>query len=109
MADIYRISWEMVSGGALVKYMNADPLFYSNTTQTVPNSQIPDEDWRSISREDTNPWSQYHQLQAWAKADEQFVRNVRLEKATSEPHWVPVEDLERPAPAENEPRWGGQL
>jgi hypothetical protein len=92
MGDIYRLTWEMVRQRELVKYMNADPLFYSNTTQTVPNSRIPHEDWYELSKETDDPWDQYHQLCAWAKADEQFVRNVRLDKAVSEPIWVPVEE-----------------
>jgi hypothetical protein len=78
---IYRLSWEMVYQGALARYCNASPAFYKNVKQTVPNSQIPDEDWRPIERIGTDPWAQYNQLKKWADADEQFVRNVRLEKA----------------------------
>lgn len=101
MSDVYRITWEMVSQGVLHKYLNADPMFYSNTTQTVPNSQIPDEDWLPISKESTSPWDQYRQLRAWAAADQQFVRNVRLERCASEPVWVPVEDTEPVDPTDD--------
>lgn len=46
---MYRLSWESVRLNALWKYSNADPTFYKNTTQIVPNSQIPDEDWHPVS------------------------------------------------------------
>ena len=92
IGEKYRITWEMVNQAALPKYFNADPRFYSNATQIIPNSRIPDEDWHEIRRETTDPWDQYRQLKAWADAGEQFVRNVRLEKATTEPVWVPVTD-----------------
>lgn len=91
--DLYRISWEMVPLSHLWRYSNADPAYYKNTTQTVPNSQIPDEHWYPVSRETTNPWSQYGTLKRWADADEQFVRNVRLERAVqAEREWVPVDN-----------------
>lgn len=88
---IYRLSWEMVNLQELWRYSNADPYVYSNTTQTVPNSQIPDEHWHPVSKQTEDPWSQYHQLKAWADADEQFVRDVRLEQQAREPRWEPAE------------------
>lgn len=91
MDEMYRISWEMVGQQYLGLYCNADPMFYKNVTQTVPNSQIPDEHWHPVSREGSNPWEQYNNLRVWANADEHFVRNVRLEKQTSQPTWEPVE------------------
>lgn len=91
MSDTYRISWEMVSITYLGLYSDADPRMYSNTTQTVPNSQIPDEHWHPVSRETSDPWSQYDQLRKWAEADTGFVRKVILEQAASAPTWVRVE------------------
>ena len=91
MAEIYRLSWETVKQVALVKYCDADPTFYKNVTQTVPNSQIPDEDWHEVQRETDNPWDQYRRLRQWAAEDREFVRNVRLERMASEPQWVPVD------------------
>ena len=88
MSDYYRLSWEMVGQRSLRLFCNADPLMYKNVTQTVPNSQIPDEHWHPVSRETSDPWSQYHQLKAWADADKEFVRNVVLEKQDSEPSWT---------------------
>lgn len=91
--EIYRVRFETVYSDALRKYSNADPAMYKNTTQTVPNSQIPDEDWHEVTGHETdNPWQQYNQLRAWEAADKEFVRNVRLEKLASEPKWEPVND-----------------
>lgn len=88
---VYRLSWEAVAQSVLHLYCNANPVFYSNVTQAVPNSQIPDEHWHRIERIDTNPWQQYNQLRKWADADEEFIRNVTLEQAASiEPDWQPV-------------------
>lgn len=90
--SLHRLSWESVGLGELWRYSNADPALYKNTMQTVPNSQIPDEHWRPVSKEDVNPWAQYRTLKAWADADTGFVRNVRLERQVSEPRWEPVEE-----------------
>ena len=91
--EIYRVRFESVDQHALRKYSNADPLLYKNTTQTVPNSQIPDEDWHEVAGHETdNPWQQYNQLRAWEAADREFVRNVRLEKLVPERRWEPVSD-----------------
>lgn len=92
-AGIYRVLFETVNQSALRKYCNADPVMFKNTTQTVPNSQIPDEDWHEVTgRETDNPWQQYNQLRQWEAADEQFVRNVRLERMAGEPRWEAVPD-----------------
>lgn len=83
----YRIRWEAVDLRHLARYSNADPMFYENTTQIVPNSRIPDEHWHPVSRETDDPWDQYGQLREWADADTGFVRNVVLEEQVSEPQW----------------------
>lgn len=93
----YRLSWEMVKQTALVKYSNADPMFYSNTTQTVPNSEIPDEDWQVVGPvEFTIPGNehridQWKTLTEWSMSDKQFVRNVKLERRVGAPSWIEVE------------------
>lgn len=92
MIDTYRLSWEMVRLTQLHKYCNADPLYYKNTTQIVPNSEIPDEDWQTVSKETSDPWDQFHQLKEWANNDEQFIRNVKLEKMATAPEWVDITD-----------------
>ncbi len=90
-SQIYRLSWEMVSAAELWRYCNADPAFYKNVTQIVPNSQIPDEHWHRVERTDTDPWAQYSTLRQWADADKEFVRNVVLERAERiDPDWQPV-------------------
>jgi hypothetical protein len=90
-SEIYRVLFEVVNQSALRKYSNADPVMYKNTTQTVPNSQIPDEDWHAVEgRATDNPWQQYNQLRKWEDEDREFVRNVRLQKMTSEPQWEEV-------------------
>jgi hypothetical protein len=89
--DIYRLTWENVRLGELWRYSNADPALFKNTTQIVPNSQIPDEHWQETSKETNNPWDQYQRLRSWADADTGFVRNVRLERQVTEPRWEPVE------------------
>lgn len=91
----YRLSFEMVNMTELWRYSNADPLQYKNTTQTVPNSQIPDEHWYLVSKETDDPWDQHGQLKAWADADEQFVRKVTLEQA-GEPAWRTVTSPDAP-------------
>jgi hypothetical protein len=89
---IYRVLFETVNTSALHKYCNANPVMFENTTQTVPNSQIPDEDWHPVEgRATDNPWQQYSQLRQWVREDREFVRNVRLQKMTSEPEWAEVE------------------
>src|SRR5690349_876245 len=88
----YRIQFEMVKPSELHKYCNADPTYYKNVTQTVPNSQIPDEDWYEVtSRASYTPWEQYDNLRRWADQDIEFVRNVRLEKMVAEPQWTPCD------------------
>jgi hypothetical protein len=58
--EIYRVLFETVHTSALRKYCNADPVMFRNTTQTVPNSQIPDEDWHPVEgRATDSPWQQY--------------------------------------------------
>lgn len=79
LSRLYRLSWEMVDQRELWRYCNADPNFYKNTTQTVPNSQIPDEHWHPLSKMTDNPWQQFNTLREWAAQDREFVRNVRLE------------------------------
>lgn len=86
----YRLSWEIVHPHDLHLFSDADPAYYSNTTQTVPNSQIPDEYWYKIVKESGDPWSQYNQLKEWSDNDEQFVRNVKLEKQVATPTWEEV-------------------
>jgi hypothetical protein len=88
MGDVYRLSWEMVRSGRLGPYCNADPRWFKNVTQTVPNSQIPDEDWEPISKETDDPWSQYHTLKQWEGEDRGFVRNVRLERPAEARTWI---------------------
>lgn len=91
-ATTYRLSWEMVRLSSLGQFSNADPRVYANTAQTVPNSQIPDEHWHSISKETRDPWDQYRTLKQWADEDREFVRKVRLQKLAGEPEWVDVDD-----------------
>lgn len=91
---IYRLTWEMVKLDCLRKYCNADPSYYKNTIQVVPNSQIPDEDWKPVSKETEDPWQQYHTLKQWALEDREFIRNVFLEEAEiSPPEWRPAKRL----------------
>lgn len=52
---VYRISFETVKQSRLRNYCNADPAFYKNTSQVIPNSQVPDEDWHFITRETDDP------------------------------------------------------
>lgn len=88
---LYRLSWEMVNVGDMKRFCNADPYFYSNVQQLVPNSEIPEECWHTVSRETDDPWAQYDQLREWADADREFVRNVVLEEQVSEPAWREVD------------------
>ncbi len=90
MSEIYRLSWEMVDLKHLHLYSDRDPYLYKNTTQIVPNSQIPDEHWHPVSKETGDPWDQYNMLRRWAEADEQFVRNVLLERTVTGPIWEAV-------------------
>ncbi len=84
----YKLEWEMVKSSELWKYCNEDPRWYSNTKQIVPNSRIPDSDWKSISNESENDtiFEQYKNLKYWEDNDMEFVRNVKLYKS-SEPQW----------------------
>lgn len=88
MSIEYRLSWEMVGQSSLRLFCNADPVFFKNVTQTVPNSQIPDEHWHPVEKITNDPWQQYDTLRRWADEDREFVRNVRLQQ--------------REAPARNE-------
>jgi hypothetical protein len=89
---LYRLSWEMVDLSKLGLYSNADPALYKNTTQVVPNSEIPDEHWHPVQRQDAQPWEQYRTLKGWADADTGFVRNVQLELRVDEPRWQALDD-----------------
>lgn len=91
-APLYRLSWEMVRTSVLARYCNADPIFYTNVKQTVPNSQIPDEHWYAVSKETSDPWQQWRTLREWADQDRGFVRNVTLERQVNEPRWEAVDE-----------------
>lgn len=91
MSEFYRLSFEAVAQGVLRLYCNADPILYKNVTQTVPNSQIPDEHWQPVSRETSDPWQQYHALKKHEETDLGFVRNVRLERQASRRAWEPFD------------------
>lgn len=89
---MYKLSFEIVGQQFLHLYCNADPRFYTHTTQTVPNSQIPDEHWSVVTREgEDNILDQYRTLKSWEEADKEFVRNVTLFKSVSDPAWEKVE------------------
>lgn len=90
----YRIRFETVLQHRLKNYMNVDPWYFSNVSQTVPNSQIPDEDWYAVIVDTDNPWDQFWTLRKWAAADEHFVRKVELHKMVREPVFEPVTDEE---------------
>lgn len=90
----YRILFETVYQDRLKLYMNADPWYFRNVSQTVCNSQIPDEHWYATVSESDNPWDQYLTLRKWASEDAHFVRNVRLERLVSEPVYEVVTDEE---------------
>ena len=87
---MYRLSWETIDTNHLFKYCNADPIFYSNTQQTVPNSLIPDEEWHAVSKETDDPWDQFRQLKQWADEDREFIRKVKLEVQVTQPVWEEV-------------------
>jgi hypothetical protein len=89
----HRLTFETVGTQYLGLYSNADPRWYSNTTQIVPNSEIPDEHWHEVSRvaELADLEDQYRTLKGWAEADAEFVRKVRLEQLVAEPTWVEVQ------------------
>ncbi len=87
----YRIRFEVVRLSELWRYSNADPSLYKNTTQTVPNSEIPDEHWYPVTgHESEDPWTQLANLRKWDAEDTGFVRNVRLEQLATEPVWIEV-------------------
>lgn len=89
----YRLSWEMVGIQHLYKYYNADPRYYKNTTKVVANSEIPDEDWHTVSKIVNSLKeieSQYKTLKAWAENDEEPIRNVKLEVTEDVPTWKEV-------------------
>lgn len=92
MANDYRLTFEMVAPQLLHKYCNVDPRFYSNVTQTVPNSQVPDEDWHEVERvgERESISNQFDTLKEWADADKEFVRNPKMYRLVSEPKWEEV-------------------
>lgn len=84
---VYKITFETVNQDSLVKYCNADPRFFKNVTQTVPNSEIPDEDWHTVETTTEDPWDQHNQLVVWDMQDKEFVRNIQLYEQVREPEW----------------------
>lgn len=84
----YKLEWEMVKSSELWKYCNEDPRWYAHAKQIVPNSRIPDKDWKPIFKESENEaiFDQYRNLKYWEDKDMEFVRNVKLYKS-SEPKW----------------------
>ena len=90
----YRLLFETVLQHRLVRYMNADPWYFSNVSQTVANSQVPDEDWYQVINETDDPWDQFWTLRKWAAEDAHFVRNVRLERLVVQPEWAEVSDAD---------------
>jgi hypothetical protein len=79
----YRLVFEIVDTNELHRYANADPRYYSNTTQMVPNSEIPNEHWRQVDRESDDIEDlrdQYDKLKEWHDGDEGYVRNPRIEQ-----------------------------
>lgn len=88
---VYRLSWESVNLAELWRYCDENPAYFKGTKQTVPNSRIPDEHWHTVSRETDSPFQQYEALKAWADEDREFIRNVVLERAVSDPQWEVVD------------------
>lgn len=90
---MYRIRFEHVRPNELHKYCDQPPAFYKDVRQTVPNSQIPEEDWTEVTREtgelDDMLRTQYANLKRDSDADRGFVRNPVIECA-EEPVWRPV-------------------
>ncbi len=89
---MFKLKWEMTKIDKLYKYSNADPMQYKNTTQIIPNSQIPDEDWKKVEKEDDiSIMSQFKTLKRWEESDYGFVRNVKLYKMVNKPKWEEIE------------------
>lgn len=89
--EIYRVVFETVRQDRLKEFLDADPATHRGTSQTVPNSQIPDDAWFEVEgRATDNPWGQFYTLRKWAGEDREFIRNVRLERLVLDnPVWVP--------------------
>jgi hypothetical protein len=93
----YRVVFETVAAMRLKEFCDADPAYYSDTTQLVPNSAIPDDAWYEVTGNPTDdPWDQHATLTMWDAQDLHFVRKVRLEKLAAEPVWEEVTDSRPP-------------
>lgn len=96
---MYRIAWQGVKNMKLVKYMDADPHYYKNINQTVPNSSVDEEDWHDVlgmEAEDIGDLlDQFNKLREWEELDFGFVRRVRIEHLP-DPKWltVPISEVE---------------
>jgi hypothetical protein len=91
VSEIYRVVFETVRQDRLKEFCNADPAHYTNVSQVVPNSAIPEDAWYEVRGIATEaPWDQHATLVQWAAADKEFVRNVRLEKLASPEVWEAV-------------------
>jgi hypothetical protein len=92
----FRVVFETIYPHDLHNYCDRDPLAYKTYTQTVPNSQIPDDVWREVEGESFSasdpgdPWGQYRKLKEREATGRGFVRNVRLQTLVPEPHWEPA-------------------
>jgi hypothetical protein len=87
--EIYRVVYQTVTRRHLVKYCDVDPASSRRVTQTVPNSEIPDEDWHDVAGRPTDfPWGDFLLFRQWEQKDREFVRHVRLERlVVTEPQW----------------------
>jgi cyanophycinase-like exopeptidase len=86
----FRIVFETVLQHRLKEFMSADPMYYSGAAQTVPNSQVPDDAWHEVVREDDDLdglMAQHAQLVAWEAEDQHFVRRSRIERLVTVPVW----------------------
>jgi hypothetical protein len=86
----WRLDFEIVKHGEMWRYSDADPRTHAGTTQTIPNSQIPDEHWTPLTTP-AGTLDQFHQLCRWAAKDREFVRKPMLYCRPIQPEaWVNV-------------------
>lgn len=88
----YKLEWQTVSINRLHKYYNADPVLYANTKFVARIKDVDEDDWHTVTREDTNEeqiMDQFNRLKKWADEGTEPIRNVHLYK-TEEPSWIEV-------------------
>lgn len=84
MSKSYKLEFEVVISNG------NGSRFYTGEKPNCKPSQVPDEFWSKVEKQDSDPFAQYHTLKKWAETGEELIRNVKLSEAINSSVWKEV-------------------